>query len=181
MSTNNHLKTITLGGGCFWCVEAVFVDLRGVQKVTSGYMGGHVKNPTYQQVCAKNTGHIEVVQIGFDPTMITLQEILEVFFVVHDPTTYDRQGYDVGEPYRSVIFYADEEQKRVAVEVIGAISAENIYPDPIVTQLYPLQPFYIAEDYHQDYFANNQAQPYCAAVIAPKVAKFRKQFIGKLK
>ena len=181
MSTTNHLETITLGGGCFWCIEAVFADLRGVEKVTSGYMGGHVKNPTYQQVCGKNTGHIEVVKVDFDPAVVSLKEVLEVFFVVHDPTTYDRQGHDVGPQYRSAIFYADEGQKQVAEAVMGAISAEKIYPNPIVTELYPAQPFYAAEDYHQDYFANNKYQPYCMAVVAPKVRKFRKQFIDKLK
>ncbi len=178
---SNNLSVATLGGGCFWCVEAVFDGLRGVEKVVSGYMGGHVPNPTYEQVCSKNTGHVEVVQVHYDASVVSLSEILEVFFVTHDPTTMDRQGNDVGPQYRSAIFYADEAEKQVAEDVIGRISAEKIYADPIVTKLYPIDTFYVAEGYHQDYYANNKFQPYCMFVVAPKVAKFRKQFIDKLK
>ena len=181
MSNSKQLETITLGGGCFWCVEAVYAEMNGVESAVSGYMGGHVPNPTYEQVCSKNTGHIEVVQVTYDPKIAPLADILRVFFVTHDPTTRDRQGNDVGPQYRSAIFYANEEQKRIAEEVMAEISAEKIYPNPIVTELYPLDTFYVAESYHQDYFANNKWQPYCMFVVAPKVAKFRKQFTDKLK
>jgi peptide-methionine (S)-S-oxide reductase len=175
---NSNLETATLAGGCFWCVEAVFDDLIGVE---SGYSGGHKENPTYQEVCSDTTGHAEVVQIKFDPNVISYKEILQVFFATHDPTTLNRQGNDVGTSYRSAIFYHTDEQRRIAEEVIREITEEGVYDDPIVTEIAPFDKFYIAEDYHQEYFANNPNQPYCAAVVAPKVAKFRKKFVDKLK
>jgi peptide-methionine (S)-S-oxide reductase len=174
-------ETATLGGGCFWCIEAVFDELRGVEKVESGYSGGHVENPTYEQVCTGMTGHAEVVRVEFDPEEVSFREILEVFFSVHDPTTKDRQGADVGPQYRSVIFYHDEEQKRVAEEVIADLEAQGIWDRPIVTELAPFEEFYRAEDYHQEYFRNNPGQPYCQVVVAPKVAKFRKEHLERLK
>lgn len=178
---NNNLETATLGAGCFWCVEAVFDDLKGVADVVSGYSGGHKENPTYQEVCSETTGHAEVVQIKFDPEVISFKEILQVFFSVHDPTTLNRQGNDIGTSYRSAIFYHDENQKRVAEEVIREVTDEGVYDDPIVTEVTAFDKFYPAEDYHQEYFANNPNQPYCAAVVAPKVAKFRKKFVDRLK
>jgi peptide-methionine (S)-S-oxide reductase len=174
-------ETATLGGGCFWCIEAVFDELRGVEKVESGYSGGHVENPTYRAVCTGMTGHAEVVRVEFDPEEVSFREILEVFFSVHDPTTKDRQGADVGPQYRSVIFYHDEEQKRVAGEVISDLEARGIWERPIVTELAPFEEFYRAEDYHQEYFRNNPGQPYCQVVVAPKVAKFRKEHLERLK
>jgi len=171
----------TLGGGCFWCVEAVYKDLRGVESAVSGYAGGHVANPSYEEVCGKQTGHAEVVQITFDPEVVSYREILEVFFTIHDPTTLNRQGADVGPQYRSVIFHHSEEQKRVAEEVIRQMKADQVWDDPIVTELAPAPTFYPAEGYHQDYFARNPNQPYCAVVVAPKVSKFRKKFLEKLK
>jgi peptide-methionine (S)-S-oxide reductase len=180
-SSDNGLQQATLGGGCFWCLEAVYVELRGVAKVVSGYTGGTVPNPSYQRVCSGNTGHAEVVQVAFDPAVVTYRELLEIFFTIHDPTTLNRQGADVGTQYRSAIFYHDEEQKRVAEEVIKEITAAKIWPKPIVTQVVPLDVFYAAENYHQDYFANNPMQPYCQVVVAPKVAKFRKQYYEKLR
>ena len=181
MTQNKQLETITLGGGCFWCVEAVFDEIQGVENVVSGYSGGSVANPSYRDVCTGTTGHAEVTQIIFDPQVISLKEILQIFFTVHDPTTLNRQGADVGTQYRSVIFYHDEEQKRVAEEVIKEITAEKLWDRPIVTQVTPFKAFYKAEDYHQDYFVNNPNQPYCQVVIAPKVAKFRKKFTERLK
>lgn len=178
---NKNLETATLGAGCFWCVEAVFDDLRGVESVESGYSGGHTENPTYQQVCSETTGHAEVINVNFNPEEISFKEILQVFFSVHDPTTLNRQGNDVGTSYRSAIFYHDDEQKRIAEETIKEVEAEGIYDNPIVTQIAPFDKFYIAENYHQEYFANNPNQPYCAAVVAPKVAKFRKKFVDRLK
>lgn len=175
------LEKATLGGGCFWCTEAVFKDLRGVEKVESGYSGGTVASPTYRQVCTGTTGHAEVVQVTFDPKVISFKDILEVFFTVHDPTTLNRQGADVGTQYRSAIFYHDEEQKAVAQQVIKEIEAEKIWDAPIVTQVVPFDAFYKAEDYHQDYFELNSEQPYCRVVIAPKVAKFRDHYRDKLK
>src|SRR5215472_9490534 len=166
----------TLGGGCFWCLEAVYDRMKGVISVTSGYMGGRRENPTYQQVCSGATGHAEVVQVEFDPDEISYREILEVFFAIHDPTTLDRQGNDIGSQYRSVIFYHSDEQRRVAQEMIRELESEKAFDSPIVTTLEPAQVFYRAEDYHQEYFANNPNQPYCAFVVAPKVAKFRKKF-----
>ena len=178
---NNNLETATLGAGCFWCVEAVFDDLKSVEDVVSGYSGGHTENPTYREVCSETTGHAEVTQIKFDPNVISFKEILQVFFSVHDPTTLNRQGNDVGTSYRSAIFYHDENQKRIAEEVIKEVTEEGVYDDPIVTEVTALDKFYPAEDYHQEYFANNPNQPYCAAVVAPKVAKFRKKFVDRLK
>jgi peptide-methionine (S)-S-oxide reductase len=181
MSSNQNLETATLGAGCFWCVEAVFDDLKGVEDVVSGYSGGHTENPTYREVCSETTGHAEVAQIKFDPEVISFKEILQVFFSVHDPTTLNRQGNDIGTSYRSAIFYHDENQKRVAEEVIREVTEEGVYDDPIVTEVTAFDKFYPAEDYHQEYFANNPNQPYCAAVVAPKVAKFRKKFVDRLK
>jgi len=177
---NSGSQTATLGGGCFWCLEAVFDDLKGVTDVVSGYSGGRAVNPTYQQVCSGSTGHAEVVQVTFDPAQISFGEILEVFFSVHDPTTLNRQGADVGTQYRSVIFYHDEEQKQVAQKVMRQFEQQKVWSDPIVTQLVPFEVFYPAEDYHQEYFANNPRQFYCQVVIAPKVSKFRKQFLDRL-
>lgn len=171
----------TLGGGCFWCIEAVFQQLRGVQKVASGYAGGQKKNPTYKEVCGGNTGHAEVVQVHFDPQQVSFKELLEVFFTVHDPTTLNRQGADVGTQYRSVIYYHSPEQQEVAKQVISRVASEGWYGKPIVTEVSPIDIFYPAEDYHQSYYENNPNQGYCRAVVAPKVAKFRKQFIAKLK
>ena len=178
---NTNLETATLAAGCFWCVEAVFDDLKGVTDVVSGYSGGHTENPTYQQVCSETTGHAEVVQIKFDPNDLSYKELLQVFFTVHDPTQLNRQGNDVGSSYRSAIFYHDETQKQAAEETIREFEAEAIYDQPIVTQIAPFDEFYAAEDYHQEYFANNPNQPYCAAVVAPKVAKFRQKFVSRLK
>ena len=178
---NNGLETATLAGGCFWCVEAVFDDLNGVEDVVSGYSGGHTDNPTYRQVCDGNTGHAEVIQIRFDPSLISFKEILQVFFSVHDPTTLNRQGNDIGTQYRSAIFYHNDEQKRVAEETIREIEDEGIWDAPIVTEVVPFEKFWPAEDYHQEYFANNASQPYCTAVVAPKVAKFRQRFVSRLK
>jgi peptide-methionine (S)-S-oxide reductase len=178
---NKNLETATLAAGCFWCVEAVFDDLRGVEDVVSGYSGGHKENPTYQEVCSETTGHAEVAQIKFDPQELSFKELLQVFFAVHDPTTLNRQGNDVGSSYRSAIFYHDDEQKRVAEEVIREVNQEAVYDNPIVTEVAPFDKFYPAENYHQEYFANNPNQPYCAAVVAPKVANFRQKFLTRLK
>jgi peptide-methionine (S)-S-oxide reductase len=178
---NNNVETATLGAGCFWCVEAVFDDLKGVQDVVSGYSGGHTENPTYQAVCSETTGHAEVIRLKFNPDEISFKEILQVFFAVHDPTTLNRQGNDIGTSYRSAIFYHSDKQKQIAEEVIKEVEAEGVYDNPIVTEVTPFDKFYTAEGYHQEYFANNPNQPYCAAVVAPKVAKFRKKFLDKLK
>ncbi len=177
----SQLETATLAAGCFWCVEAVFDDLRGVEDVVSGYSGGRTENPTYQQVCSETTGHAEVVQIKFDPAELSYADLLRVFFTVHDPTTLNRQGGDVGTSYRSAIFYHDDDQRRTADEIIAEISAEEIYSAPIVTEVTAFDKFWPAEDYHQEYFSNNPNQPYCAAVVAPKVAKFRQKFVDRLK
>ena len=171
----------TLGGGCFWCTEAVFTQLHGVEKVESGYSGGTVPNPTYREVCSGLTGHAEVAQITFDPQTISYREVLEVFFATHDPTTLNRQGADVGTQYRSVIFYHNDAQKQIAAQVILELNAAKIWDAPIVTAVEPLKVFYRAEDYHQEYFANNANQPYCQVVISPKVIKFRQKFANKLK
>jgi len=171
----------TLGGGCFWCLEAVYDQLQGVTDVVSGYSGGRVPNPTYEQVCGGKTGHAEVVQIRFDLRKISFREILEVFFSIHDPTTLNRQGNDVGPQYRSVIFYHSPEQEHTARQVIAELNAAQVWPRPIVTEVAPFSAFYPAEDYHQEYFVNNGGQPYCQFVVAPKVAKFRKQFAARLK
>lgn len=182
MSTEpNTQEVATLAGGCFWCLEAVYVELRGVEKVVSGYAGGHVKNPTYREVCNGTTGHAEVVQITFDPAVVSFRDLLRIFFTIHDPTTLNRQGNDVGTQYRSAIFYHDETQKQVAVEVIDELTLQRVWPNPIVTEVVPLEKFYPAEAYHQDYFANNAMQPYCQVIVAPKVAKFRKQYFQQLK
>jgi peptide-methionine (S)-S-oxide reductase len=175
------LEVATLGGGCFWCLEAVYVELRGVEKVVSGYAGGRVKNPTYREVCNGATGHAEVVQVSFDPTVISYRDILRVFFTIHDPTTLNRQGADVGTQYRSIILYHDEAQKQTALEVMEEIKQQGLWPNPLVTELAPLDAFYAAEEYHQNYFARNPMQPYCQVVIAPKVAKFRKQYFAQLR
>ncbi len=177
----SNLETATLAAGCFWCVEAVFDSLIGVEDVVSGYSGGHTENPTYQQVCSETTGHAEVVQIRFDPSQLTFKELLQVNFTVHDPTTLNRQGNDIGSSYRSAIFFHSGEQQRIADEVIDEINAEKIYDNPIVTEVTAFDKFWPAEDYHQEYFANNPTQPYCAAIVAPKVAKFRKKFLSRLK
>ena len=171
----------TLAGGCFWCLEAVYRDVRGVESVTSGYMGGGSENPTYEQVCGGRTGHAEVVQIEFDPAAVSFRELLQIFFVIHDPTTLNRQGNDVGTQYRSAIFFHTPEQKRIADEVIAALTREALYSRPIVTEVTPAVTFYPAESYHQEYFERNPRQPYCQAVVAPKVAKFRKHFVDRLK
>jgi peptide-methionine (S)-S-oxide reductase len=171
----------TLAGGCFWCLEAVFEQLNGVEKVESGYAGGSMANPTYRQVCGGDTGHAEVVQVTFDPAVISFRDILEVFFAIHDPTTPNRQGADEGTQYRSAVFYHSPEQKKIAVEVIAELTKEGIWPRPIVTELAALPKYYPAEDYHQGYFRGNPVQPYCAAVINPKVAKFRQTFANRLK
>jgi peptide-methionine (S)-S-oxide reductase len=171
----------TLGGGCFWCMEAVFNDLNGVERVESGYSGGVIVNPSYEEVSTGNTGHAEVVQITFDPTVISYREILEVFFTMHDPTTLNRQGSDVGTQYRSVIFYHDEEQKAVAEKVISEIAEEKIWDKPIVTQIEPFKAFFGAEEYHIDYFKRHPNQPYCQLIIAPKIVKLRKLYQSKLK
>ena len=177
----SHTEVATLAGGCFWCLEAVFEELRGVEKVESGYSGGAIPDPTYYQVCAGTTGHAEVVQLTFDPTIISFRDILEVFLTIHDPTTLNRQGPDVGTQYRSAIFYHTPEQKRVAEEVIAELEAAHVWDAPIVTELTPFSAFYRAEDFHQEYFRRNREQPYCRVVIAPKVAKFRAQNLARLK
>lgn len=182
MSSNLVNKELTtLGGGCFWCTEAVFNELRGVEKVESGYSGGTVPDPSYQQVCTGSTGHAEVIQITFDPSVISYREILGIFFTAHDPTTLNRQGADVGTQYRSMIFYHSEEQKMTAQQVIKEIEASRIWEKPIVTKVEPLTAFYKAEDYHQEYFKNNQYQPYCQMVIAPKVGKMRQHYRERLR
>lgn len=171
----------TLGGGCFWCLEAVFDGLRGVESVESGYMGGHKANPTYEEVCGGGTGHAEVVQVTFDSQAVSFKEILEVFFVIHDPTTPNRQGNDVGTQYRSAIFYHSAAQKAAAEQVIANLNAAKLWHDPVVTQVAPASVFYLAEGYHQEYFERNPYQPYCQFVVAPKVQKFRKHFLARLK
>jgi len=170
-------ETITLAGGCFWCLEAVYEQMRGVVRVQSGYMGGSVSRPTYQQVCGGRTGHAEVVEVEFDPAMVSVRDVLEVFFAIHDPTTRDRQGNDIGPQYRSAIFYHSEEQKKVAQEIIGELD----FPAPVVTELQPATDFWPAEDYHNEYFRRNPDQPYCSYVVAPKVSKFRKKFASLMK
>jgi len=177
----NHLQTVVLGGGCFWCLEAVFDRMQGVTSVESGYMGGHVENPTYAQVCNGDTGHAEVVRVTFDPSQTSYGEILDAFFSVHDPTTLNRQGNDLGTQYRSVIFYASEEQYREAKKKIEELTAAHAWANPIVTSVEPAGKFYMAEDYHQEYFVNNGNQPYCQFVVAPKVKKFQQKFAEKLK
>lgn len=181
MDTQNGMEVATLAGGCFWCLEAVFDELRGVERVESGYAGGSVVNPTYRQVCDGTTGHAEVVRVTFDPAAVSFRELLQVFFTIHDPTTLNRQGGDVGTQYRSAIFYHSPEQKETAGRVISELGAEGLWDAPVVTEVVPFEKFYEAEDYHQEYFQNNADQPYCRAVVAPKVSKFRKQFLDRLK
>jgi len=171
----------TLAGGCFWCLEAVYDGMKGVESVESGYMGGRTPNPTYEQVCGGDTGHAEVVRITFDPAAVTFKELLEVFFVIHDPTTLNRQGNDAGTQYRSAVFYHTPQQKAGAEETIARLNAAKLWDSPIVTEVTPASELYQAEDYHQEYFARNPRQPYCQAVVAPKVQKFRKHFLEKLK
>ncbi|HYT16913.1 MAG TPA: peptide-methionine (S)-S-oxide reductase MsrA [Thermoplasmata archaeon] len=177
----NGRETISLAGGCFWCLQPVFQELRGVERVEVGYSGGKVQNPSYEMVCTDTTGHAEAVQIVFDPTIVSLVEILRIFFTVHDPTTLNRQGADFGTQYRSAVFYSNDEQKAAAQKVIGELQDAKLWAHPFVTELSPLSAFYLAEEYHQDYFRKNPTAGYCRAVVAPKVAKFRKQFAAKLK
>jgi peptide-methionine (S)-S-oxide reductase len=180
-SSTTGKELATLGGGCFWCLEAVYDQVKGVESVESGYMGGGRPNPTYETVCTGTTGHAEVIQIRFDPGVMSYRELLEIFFGIHDPTTLNRQGNDEGTQYRSAIFTHSSEQEAIANEVIRTITKEKLFDHPIVTQVVPASPFYIAEDYHQEYFARNPSQPYCAYLINPKVAKFRQRFTDKLK
>ncbi len=174
-------ETAVFGGGCFWCIEAIFQRLTGVTHVESGYMGGQIENPTYQQVCGGDTGHVEVVRVTFNPDEITYRDLLDVFFTVHDPTTLNRQGNDAGEQYRSVIFYSDEQQQRIAEQTIAQLNADKAFPEPIVTAVEPAEKFYVAEDYHQNYYNENSRQPYCMFVISPKLAKFEKKFAEKMR
>ena len=178
---NTNLQTATLAGGCFWCLEAVYDEIKGVHSVESGYAGGHMDNPSYRAVCNGDTGHAEVVQVHFDPNVVSYRDLLNVFFAIHDPTTPNRQGADVGTQYRSAIFYRDEEQKKIAEELIKDLNSQKIWDRPIVTEVSKLDKFYMAEEYHQEYFARNPYQPYCMAVVAPKVSKFRKHFLELLK
>ncbi len=174
-------QVAVFGGGCFWCIEAVFNRLTGVKSAVSGYMGGHVDNPSYRQVCNGDSGHVEVVQVTFDPSQISYRDLLEVFFSVHDPTTLNRQGNDVGEQYRSVIYYTTEEQEQQVEETIAELNAAKAFPEPIVTSVEPAAKFYPAEEYHQLYYDNNATQPYCQFVIAPKLRKFEKKFCEKMR
>jgi peptide-methionine (S)-S-oxide reductase len=178
---SQNMDTVTFGAGCFWCVEAIFQQIEGVHAVVSGYSGGHVKNPTYKEVCTGTTGHAEVCQIVYDPAVISFVEMLEVFWKTHDPTTLNRQGADIGTQYRSVIFYHTEEQRNMAEEMKTRLNQEGIWKDPVVTEIVPFQAFYKAEAYHQEYYFQNSSQPYCSAVITPKLEKFRKVFADKLK
>jgi len=180
-SSDKALERATLAGGCFWCLEAVFDELNGVVDVKSGYAGGHLEAPTYEQVCSGTTGHAEVVQVTYDPAQIAYRDLLAVFFSIHDPTTKDRQGHDIGSQYRSAIFFENDDQRDAARQVIDEVTAQAVYDAPLVTQLEPLRRFYPAEAYHDDYFAKHPEQGYCQAVIAPKVAKFRKQHLERLK
>lgn len=179
MNANHQIAT--LAGGCFWCLEAVFDELNGVISVESGYAGGHVDNPSYQAVCTGMTGHAEVAQVTFDPSTLSYRDLLRVFFAIHDPTTLNRQGADVGTQYRSAIFYHDDSQRADAEAVIRELTESKLWPNPIVTEVTKFDKFFAAEDYHQEYFVNNPNQPYCMAVVAPKVAKFRKHFVDRLK
>ena len=174
-------EVVTLGGGCFWCLEAVYHDVQGVESAISGYMGGRSLHPTYKEVCGGRSGHVEVVRVTFDPAVISFRDILEIFFVIHDPTTMDRQGNDIGTQYRSVIYYETAEQRETAEAMIRELTAEKVFADPIVTTVEAAEKFWEAEPYHQDYLENNPAQPYCAFVVAPKLAKFRKKFAEKRK
>jgi peptide-methionine (S)-S-oxide reductase len=181
MSLTQNREVATLAAGCFWCIETVYDQLKGVEKVVSGYTGGMIPNPSYQQVCTGTTGHAEAVQVTFDPTVVSFREILEIFFTIHDPTTLNRQGGDIGTQYRSAVFYGSPEQKSVAEEVISDLSSKGLWDRAIVTEVTPVTEFYPAEDYHQGYYEQNPSQPYCRAVIEPKVAKFRKYYFDKLK
>jgi peptide-methionine (S)-S-oxide reductase len=174
-------QTAYLAGGCFWCLEAPFQTLKGVKDVVSGYMGGHLTDPDYDAVCTGTTGHAEVIAVQYDPAQISYRDLLEVFFALHDPTTPNRQGHDKGTQYRSVVFYANAEEQAIALEIIAALNTAHIWPDPVVTQIVPLEKFYPAEEYHQHYFERNPAQAYCMAVIGPKLAKLRTKFADKLK
>jgi peptide-methionine (S)-S-oxide reductase len=174
-------EVAVLGGGCFWCLEAVFDRLAGVKSVESGYTGGNVENPTYEQVCSGRTNHVEVVRVTFDPQELSFRDLLEVFFSIHDPTTFNRQGNDVGTQYRSVIFYTSDEQRREAEKMISELNTVREWPNPIVTAVEPAAKFYVAEDYHQEYYANNSYQPYCQFVVSPKVKKFEKKFAERMK
>lgn len=174
-------ETAVLGGGCFWCVEAALRQIQGVESVRSGYMGGRTANPTYQQVCGGNSGHVEVAEIVFDPAKLSYHDLLEIFFTAHDPTTLNRQGNDIGEQYRSVIFYTSEQQKQTAEDVIAELTRDKVFGDPIVTAVEPASTFYVAEEYHQNYLENNPMQPYCMFVVAPKVQKIRKKYAERLK
>jgi len=174
-------ETITLAGGCFWCLEAVYEQMRGVVRVQSGYMGGSVPRPTYQQVCGGRTGHAEVVEVEFDPAVVSLRDVLEVFFAIHDPTTRDRQGNDIGPQYRSAIFYRSDEQRIAAEQIIHELESEHVFPAPIVSEVQPAADFWPAEDYHNEYFRRNPEQPYCSYVVAPKVGRFRQKFASLLK
>jgi peptide-methionine (S)-S-oxide reductase len=176
-----HLEVATLAGGCFWCLEAVFDELEGVESVESGYTGGCLAHPTYTQVCNENTGHAEAIQVTFDPKALSYHDLLMVFFATHDPTTLNQQGPDVGDQYRSAIFYHDEQQKKIAEQVIREVTESRIWDSPIVTEVSSVGEFYLAEDYHQEYFTRNSSQPYCRLVISPKISKFRKQFLERLK
>lgn len=178
---SGQLEVATLAGGCFWCLEAAFTQLRGVESVVSGYAGGGVPDPSYELVCSGTTGHAEVVQVSFDPTELSYRDLLAVFFTIHDPTTLNRQGADVGTQYRSAVFHHSEEQRRTAEAIIADLDRSGTWTDPIVTELVPYTEFYPAEDYHRDYFARNPGQPYCQAVIAPKVAKVRQQYMERLR
>ena len=180
MSIAGEREVATLGGGCFWCLDGIYRQLKGVESVVSGYAGGSKPNPTYREVCGGNTGHAEVVQITYDPSQISYRDLLDVFFTIHDPTTQDRQGGDIGPQYRSIILTHSDAQERIARQTIADVTADGVWDDPIVTQIEPLTTFYPAETYHQDYFANNPNQPYCQVVIAPKVAKFRRKYLEKL-
>ena len=177
----SNQETATLAGGCFWCLEAVYDEIKGVLSVESGYSNGHVPNPTYKQVCGGDTGHAEAVRIHFDPSVVSSRDLLNVFFAIHDPTTLNRQGADIGTQYRSAIFYHSPEQKQTAEKLIRELTTQNIWGSSIVTEVAAVDQFYVAEDYHQEYFAHNQFQPYCQAVVAPKVTKFRKHFLELLK
>jgi peptide-methionine (S)-S-oxide reductase len=179
--TDSHKEIATLAGGCFWCLEAVYDQMRGIQSVESGYTGGQTPHPTYEAVCTGRTGHAEAVRLTFDPAAVSYREILEVFFAMHDPTTLNRQGNDIGTQYRSAIFYHSPAQKAAAEDVVATLTKEQVFDRPIVTEIAPAGPFYEAEGYHQEYFARNPGQPYCTYVVSPKVAKFRKLFAAKMK
>jgi peptide-methionine (S)-S-oxide reductase len=180
-SNGSGREVAILAGGCFWCLEAVYDELRGVESVESGYIGGQVPNPSYAAVCSGGTGHAEAVRIAFDPGTVSYETILKIFFTIHDPTTLNRQGNDFGTQYRSAIYYTSDEQKRVAEATVRELTAERLYPDPIVTEIVPASEFYVAEDYHQEYFVNNTNAAYCQYVVAPKVKKFRDKFLSYMK